>query len=262
MDHGMNPSPLRRPNRLTVAIAACVVAVGVAVVSSAGAGVSSHYDLTGHWRTRGTSLTLTQSGRVITWNGGPDNRAWIQTFKGTISNDPTYGPSFSGTFWQDEPGHLPPRYHGSMKAQIRDSCEFVFLSIVQAGQPTLSNIYFDKEPCTVTTTPALSRLNLLLFKKKYVVDSSQRGTCPSSFECVIREGAVVSICNRDDFRHQPFSLSKGNAFGGPAGKLVLRTGQCYRRRFVNGKAEAIQVRLYDAIHSQERFVVTVLPKKR
>ncbi|MGH3064870.1 MAG: hypothetical protein ACRDOF_01080, partial [Gaiellaceae bacterium] len=87
---------------------------------------------------------------MITWTGGPNNRAWIQTFKGTITDDPHYGPTFSGTFRQDESGREPPRYHGTMKAQIQASCKFVFLSIVQAGQPTLSNIHFEKQPCDLT----------------------------------------------------------------------------------------------------------------
>lgn len=72
-------------------MAALLIGVGVAAASSAGAGVSSYHNLTGHWTTEGTSLTLKQSGRVITWTGRPDNRAWIQTFKGTISED-RYGP--------------------------------------------------------------------------------------------------------------------------------------------------------------------------
>lgn len=234
--------------------------MGIAAVSSAGAGVSSSYNLTGHWTTPGTSLTLEQSGRVITWTGGPDNRAWIQTFKGTISDDPDYGPTFSGTFQQDEPGRLPPRYRGTMKAQIRDSCSFEFLSIVQAGQPTLSNIDFRKVPCVVTTKP-LARLNLILYKKRFVADSRQASSCPSEFECVVRNGAVVSICNRDDFYHQPWALSSGNAFGGH-GKVILKTGNCYQRRFVNNGRQAIQVKIYDRIHSQERFIVTVLPPTR
>ncbi len=62
----------RRPGRLTIAMGALLIAVGVAALSSAGAGagVSSLHNLTGHWTTAGTSLTLKQSGRVITWTGG------------------------------------------------------------------------------------------------------------------------------------------------------------------------------------------------
>jgi hypothetical protein len=251
----------RRPDRLTIAMAALLIAVGIAAGSSAGAGVSSSYNLAGHWTTPGTSLTLKQSGRVITWTGRPDNRAWIQTFKGTISDDPFYGPTFSGTFQQDEPGRLPPRYSGTMEAKIQDSCSFRFLSIVQAGQPTLTNITFRKVPCVVTTKP-LARLNLILYKKRFVPDSSQTRSCPSPFECVVRNGAVVSICNRDDFNHSPFVLESGNKFGGPNGQVFLKPGNCYQRRFVNNDKQAIQVKIYDELHSQERFIVTVLPRKR
>lgn len=257
----MKRGACRQPDRLTIAAGALLIAVGIAAVSSAGAGVSSSHNLTGHWTTEGTSLTLKQVGRVITWTGGPDNRAWIQTFKGTISED-RYGPIFSGTFQQDEPGRLPPRYSGTMKARIRDSCNFEFLSIVQAGQPTLSDIHFNKVPCVVTTKP-LARLNLILYKKRFVPDSKQRtSSCPSLFECVIRNGAVVSICNRDDFNHSPFVLSSANKFGGPNGRVFLKPGNCYQRPFVNNGTQAIQVKIYDEFHSQERFIVTVLRGKR
>ncbi len=149
-----------------------------------------------------------------------------------------------------------------MKARIRDSCTFEFLSIVQAGQPTLSDIEFKKVPCVVATKP-LSRLNLILYKKRFVPDARQRASsCPSLFECVVRNRAVVSICNRDDFNHDPFTLASGNRFGGPNGRVLLKPGKCYERRFVNNGTEAIQVKIYDAIHSQERFIVTVLPSKR
>ena len=122
---------------------------------------------------------------------------------------------FTGTFKQDEPGLLPPRYSGTMKAQI--NCSFTFLSIVQAGQRTVKNISFRKTPCVVTTKP-LARLNLILYKKRFVADSSQARSCPSPFECVVRNGAMDK--------------------------------------------QAIQVKIYDWIHSQERFIVTVLPTKR
>ncbi len=106
------------------------------------------YNLSGKWidTSATTSLLLTQSGNSITWQGGPNNRAWIQNFDGTLT-----GSWFSSTFWQDEPGRSPQRYHGTMAAHVVDNCHFIFDSIVQTGQATLSNIEFIKTPCAVTT---------------------------------------------------------------------------------------------------------------
>lgn len=249
-------SPLRHHYRLALA---AILAGASLVVSPASAGASStsFYNLVGHWTTPGTSLQLTQSGRTISWTGGPDNRAWIQTFRGTIGTDPIYGPSFSGRFQQDEPGRLPPRYNGTMEAQINDSCHFTFLSIVQAGQPTLSDIQFTKVPCLVATKP-LARLELILYKKRFVALSSA-ASCPSPIECVLRNRGLVRICNKDDFNHDPFVLSSAGKFDAGRGKILLKRGQCFTKRFVNSGSEAIQVKIYDRIHSQERFIVTVTP---
>jgi len=125
----------RSPRRLFLGAAA--VASLALLLGGAQAASTAVYNLTGKWQTPGTHLTLTQTGRTLTWIGGPDNKAWIQTFKGAIVTDAEGGQGFRGEFWQDEPGHLPPRYHGTMKARIDDSCHFTFLSIVQEGQPTI-----------------------------------------------------------------------------------------------------------------------------
>ena len=86
-----------------------------------------------------------------------------------------------------------------------------------------------------------------------------RCRCPEGVQT--RSGA----CDHGNWLSQPCTwpwvLSSGNAFGGH-GKVKLKTGDCYQRRFVNKDSEAIQVKIYDWIHSQERFIVTVLPGKR
>ena len=120
------------------------------VVAGSGWAAGPTYDLTGTWADKGgtTSLTLQQSGNTLTWQGGPNNRAWIQNFSGTVG-----GSAFSGTFVQDAPGVTPQRYRGTMTARILDSCHFVFTSIVQAGMPTVSGIEFIKRPCTTVPRP-------------------------------------------------------------------------------------------------------------
>jgi hypothetical protein len=119
-------------------------------VAGAGWAAGPTYDLNGAWTDKAgtTSLTLQQSGNTLTWQGGPNNRAWIQSFRGTLG-----GSTFSGTFVQDAPGVSPQRYHGTMTARVIDSCHFVFTSIVQAGMPTVSGIEFVKNPCTTVPAP-------------------------------------------------------------------------------------------------------------
>ena len=70
------------------------------VVAGSGWAAGPTYDLTGTWTDKGgtTSLTLQQAGNTLTWEGGPSNRAWIQSFSGTLG-----GSAFSGTFVQDAP---------------------------------------------------------------------------------------------------------------------------------------------------------------
>jgi hypothetical protein len=112
------------------------------------AAATPSFNLTGNWSDgEGTSLTLTQSGTTLTWKGGPDSRAWIQEFTGTLQ-----GAAFSGSFRQDAPGVTPQRYHGTMTAEVLDDCHFRFTSIVQAGMPTLSGIEFTRIPCAVAPT--------------------------------------------------------------------------------------------------------------
>lgn len=120
------------------------------VVAGVGWAAGPTYDLTGAWTDKAgtTSLRLQQSGNTLTWQGGPNNRAWIQSFRGTLG-----GSSFSGGFVQDAPGVSPQRYHGTMTARVTDSCHFVFTSIVQAGMPTVSGIEFVKSPCTTVPPP-------------------------------------------------------------------------------------------------------------
>lgn len=117
----------------------------MAILAGSGSAAGPTYDLSGSWTDTGrtTSLRLQQSGNTLTWQGGPNNRAWLQSFRGTIG-----GSSFSGTFVQDAPGVTPQRYRGTMTARVVSSCHFVFTSIVQAGMPTVSGIEFVKRPCT------------------------------------------------------------------------------------------------------------------
>jgi hypothetical protein len=131
-------------------LAALVVApIGSTATHRTGAAAPA-YNLTGVWTSPspgdrgGTRIKLRQRGITLFWTGGPNDRAWIQTFEGKL-----HGATFSGEFKQDAPDISPPRYRGTMTAAVLDSCRFRFTSIVQEGMPTLSGIVFTKEHCTL-----------------------------------------------------------------------------------------------------------------
>jgi len=244
-------SVVRFRARIGLAAFACLLAtVGT------GSAASRFANLTGTWTNPigvGTTIAITQSGSTIKWTGGPDNHAWIQTFEGTL-----VGASFSGEFFQDAPGVTPPRYHGTIDATVLDSCHIKLLRVVQAGQATVSNVTFTKQGCT-TSAPAATRLTLGLYHRQFVLPTNT--SCPAT-GCVVADGAVVTFCNRDEVNYSPFTFSAGNRFGPPyAGQKLLHPGKCTQHRFVNPGSTPIEVKIYDAIHSQMRTIVTVMPKR-
>ncbi|HVC88804.1 MAG TPA: hypothetical protein VNC40_15450 [Gaiellaceae bacterium] len=75
-------------------------------------------------------------------------------------------------------------------------------------------------------------------------------------------GAVISICNRAASNYSPFTFAAGNRFGPPyGGQKLLHPGQCMQHRFVNAGSLPIQVKIFDALRSQMRFIVAVMPKR-
>lgn len=106
-----------------------------------------------------------------------------------------------------------------------------------------------------------ARLSLTLFQKRFgVAQATFIASCTglssrNIFGCTVKNGAVVSICNRDGFNHHPFSLSARNSFK----VVVLRPGACFERRFVNPTRSPLLAKVYDDIHSQERLVLRVMP---
>jgi len=73
----------------------------------------------------------------------------------------------------------------------------------------------------------------------------------------VAHGARISICNKDDFRHHPFSLGRHSRFG----PVVLRPGECTTITALNPTEAIRQLHLYDEIHSQERMVILVAPAR-
>lgn len=234
------------------------LAAFVCLLSAVGTGnaASRFSNLTGTWTNPvgvGTTIAITQNGSAIRWTGGPNNRAWIQTFEGNLA-----GASFSGDFFQDAPGVTPPRYHGTIDATVLDSCHIKLLRVVQAGQPTVYNVIFTKQACTTRAVGA-SRLTLNLSQRRFILTTN--GSCPST-GCVVADGAIVTFCNSDEVNYSPFTFSAGNRFGPPyKGQKLLHPGKCTQHRFVNPGSTPIEVKIYDAIHSQMRTIITVTPKR-
>jgi hypothetical protein len=241
-----------------VAFASILLVVGSAAAQ--GQRAIGGYNLSGVWTNSdgvGSTLTVRQTGHLITWVGGPNNHAWIQNFSGVLEEE---NETFSGTFWQDAPGVSPQRYHGQMEAQVDDSCHFTLTSITQTGQPNLHNILFTKTPCTLTTTPA-KRLQLDLFNRRFVpATPKMKASCPAVNECVVAKNTPVAFCNRNEFRYAPFTLDSTNLFrrGGGKRSVFLRPGQCFTHRFVNKGKAPIAVKVFDEFHPNMRFLVTVM----
>lgn len=114
--------------------------------------------------------------------------------------------------------------------------------------------------------PAVS-LSLHLRNHRFHVADKNLPSCSarsgeSSLTCTTRNGALLTLCNRDEYPHQPFSLTKHNRFGAASGRLVIAPGKCMKRRLVNPTKQPLVVGIYDAIHSQERLLITVMPAAR
>jgi hypothetical protein len=129
--------------------------------------------------------------------------------------------------------------------------------------------HYDDNDGSVTievTTPGVAgprparSLGASLRNHRFVMAEGSVASCSarsgaSSLECTVRNRAVITLCNRDEYNHQPFILEKPNRFG----PVVLRPGKCLKHRFVNPSKKPLVTRIYDAIHSQERLTVIVMP---
>jgi hypothetical protein len=118
-------------------------------------------------------------------------------------------------------------------------------------------------PGVAAPKPA-GKLSLSLSRHRFVAAPKNVASCngpsgQSSLECTVRHGAVLTLCNRDEYNHRPFSFTRFNVFGGPSAPVILRPGKCFKHRFLNPTKKPVVVKIYDEIHSQERFAVIVLP---
>ncbi len=93
-------------------------------------------------------------------------------------------------------------------------------------------------------TPRRSQVTLF-FRNKTIVP----------FESEIRNGGTLRLCNRDTVIHQPFSKNRFNRF-----EFRVLRGTCRALKLRNPTSKPIRVRIFDAIHSLEKAVVTVFPE--
>jgi hypothetical protein len=193
------------------------------------------HDLTGTWTNSagvGTTLVLTQQHATLTWVGGPNNKAWVQYFDGTVS-----GSAFSGTFVQDAPGVVPQRFRGKMEAQINDACHFTFTKIAQEGQKVVTNVVFTKATCA-SAQPAMT------------VAFAQGRFTPK-----VSSGARVTFCNDGTITNRLFTTGSGNAFKEPK----VKPSACFTRRFVNSGKAPLLVTVRGGPRGGRAFLVIVEP---
>lgn len=106
--------------------------------------------------------------------------------------------------------------------------------------------YADNLSLTLTVgaaPPGRKALTIVSFKNRYKPRTA-----------AIADGGLMTICNKNDWSIEPF------AFGSNRFHVKLKKGSCFSKRMVNPTADALQVKIYDALHSQARMVLTVLPR--
>ena len=222
--------------RITLAL---FVSLCVALVAGCGGGSPQAkppaHDLSGTWTNSagvGTTLVLTQQRATLTWVGGPNNKAWVQYFNGTVS-----GSAFSGAFVQDAPGVIPQRFHGKMEARINDACHFTFTKVAQQGQKIVSNLVFTKATCP-SAQPALT----LAFAQ-------------GRFTPKVSSGARVTFCNDGTITNKLFTTAPGNAFKEPR----VKPNACFTKRLVNSGKAPLLVTVRGGPRGGRAFLVIVQP---
>jgi hypothetical protein len=155
----------------------------------AGAGGTS---LSGNWTSGvpsdhgGTTIQITQTGTTIKWTGGPNDKAWVQEYTGTLS-----GSSFSGAFQQDAPGVTPKRYHGTISGVVHDPCHIELTSVEQSGQKTLTSVPFTKTGCGTTTTTRTASVGKIVGEVEFSTDGGKT-FAPLTATTVLKDGDHVA----------------------------------------------------------------------
>jgi hypothetical protein len=204
------------------------------------------------------TTTATLSAWLGGWSSQEDSATVQATFlkaSGTATKGLKIGPVTAGQRRGET--KLLPRM---AKTLVPSGTRSIKIEIVATRATGVYNDgYADDISLVLASGKPLTSLQLNLYKKRFTPATAYRASCPASNECVIADGALVTICNNDDFRHEPFAISQPNAFGAWHGHVWLNPGQCFKKRFRNTSNGPIQVKIYDEIHPQERFILTVLP---
>jgi hypothetical protein len=123
------------------------------------------------------------------------------------------------------------------------------VTVVGGAMPTPN----DSPPAGFLPGP---RLDLFTYKKHFSPAPDSSKICFLSGACYIESGALVTICNRQDFSERLFSLARPNKFK----SATLKTGQCFKKRFVNPGTEPVVVKIYSELHSKMRFLLWIAPR--
>lgn len=75
----------------------------------------------------------------------------------------------------------------------------------------------------------------------------------SSATTMVNDGDTLRLCNRDDFFHKPFSISKPNNFS-----MTIKPGECQTITARNPTDQPMRLAIFDDIHAYEKLVLTVL----
>ena len=218
-----------------LALATCVGVAGLLLFPLLSAARPQQADIwTGTWgRADWGTMTVTQSGGrakgTYTWDDG--------RVEGVVS-----GLVFRGT-WNEAPTRQGPRDAGEFELRVSGDGKS-FTGWWRYADGSAGGDWNGTRISAPPSAPAARVLKVVLAKKRYN---------PST--ATVASGTRVEICNGDDFRHRPASLSSSSRLRG----VVLRPGQCASVTVRNPTRGLAEVKFYDEIHSQERMVLVVVP---
>jgi hypothetical protein len=99
------------------------------------------------------------------------------------------------------------------------------------------------------------RLGVSTFNKHFVATPASARFCFLSSACYVRSGAIVTFCNHQVFPEHLYSQARPNKFNSG----TIKSGRCFRRRFVNMGKQLFVVRIYSELHPNMRFLLWVAP---
>ena len=213
---------------------ALVVACLLLVPAAAGQPSKPRSIWAGTWRTEWGTIKLVQDDHVVEGTYTPGNGK-IEAFD--------IGLTLKGR-WSDVPTYKPPNDSGEFEVLLDDGLRS-FSGRWRYGSSGEWNEGWNGKRMSAPPAP-LRALDVILYKKTYVPSTSY-----------VAHGARVRICNRDPFRHHPFTWDKLTR----PKAAVLAEEECMSLVALNPTKRVREIRFYDSLHSNERMVIVVQPRK-